>query len=48
MDEQQQKRGAGLGRLLWILVILAIIVLWWYFRPDAETKVSLADERILI
>jgi serine protease len=34
MDEQMTKRGAG--RFLWLLVILAILVLWWYFRVDAD------------
>jgi serine protease len=35
MDEQQPKRG-GAGRLLWLFVILAVVVLWWYLRPDAR------------
>src|SRR5205814_7598208 len=35
MDEQQPKRG-GLGRLLWFFVILAVVVLWWYLRPEAD------------
>jgi serine protease len=44
MDEQQSKRG-GAGRLLWVLVLLAIVVLWWYFRPDADRGASVADEQ---
>jgi serine protease len=45
MDEQTQaKRGGGLGRLLWLLVILAIVVLWWYFRPDAHQGPTLAQQ----
>src|ERR1043165_7377215 len=39
MDEQQPKRG-GLGRLLWFFVILAVVVLWWYLRPDADPGAS--------
>jgi len=35
MDEQQTKRGSA-GRFLWILVLLAIVVLWWFFRPEAD------------
>ncbi|HWU91278.1 MAG TPA: S8 family serine peptidase, partial [Kofleriaceae bacterium] len=35
MDEQQTKQR-GAGRLLWLFVILAIVVLWWYFRRDAD------------
>jgi serine protease len=45
MDEQQTKRG-GLGRLLWLFVILAILVLWWYFRPDAATRTAQLQEPI--
>jgi hypothetical protein len=35
MDEQQPKRSGG-GRFLWLFVLLAIVVMWWYLRPDAE------------
>jgi serine protease len=42
MDEQQTKRG-GAGKILWLLVILAIVVLWWYFRPDGERGVAQAQ-----
>ncbi|HEU0031012.1 MAG TPA: S8 family serine peptidase [Kofleriaceae bacterium] len=44
MDEQTTKRGSGLGRLLWLLVILAILVLYWYFRPDSKQTVATVDE----
>jgi serine protease len=44
MDEQQPKRG-GLGRFLWLFVLLAIVVLWWYFRPDPAATADLAAER---
>jgi len=44
MDEQQTKRGGGLGRLLWLFVILAILVLWWWFRPDGERGATLAQQ----
>ncbi len=48
MDEQQSKRAGGFGKLLWILVILAIVVLWWYFRgrsedTDARRQIRQAD-----
>src|SRR5262245_60512049 len=36
MDEQQPKRG-GIGRFLWLFVLIAIVLLWWYFRPDGAT-----------
>ena len=42
MDEQQAKK-AGMGRWLWVLVILAIVVLWWYFRPGSTHKVAQID-----
>jgi len=45
MDEQQTKRG-GLGRLLWLFVILAILVLWWYFRPDAADQHAQAPDPV--
>ena len=44
MDEQQSKRG-GPGRILWVLVLLAIVVLWWYFRPEHDQGVALATEQ---
>src|SRR5690242_16716865 len=37
MDEQDTKR-AGLGRYLWVLVLVALVVLWWYFRPGQTHK----------
>jgi serine protease len=43
MDEQQTKRS-GLGRFLWLFVILAIIVLWWWFRPEGHDKATLAEQ----
>ena len=40
MDEQQPKR-AGVGRFLWLFVILAIVVLWWYSRPEGDPGATL-------
>ena len=31
--------------MLWVLVLLAIVVLWWYFRPEADRAGTLADEQ---
>src|SRR5678816_1574957 len=42
MDEQQTKRG-GAGRFLWLLVILAIVVLWWYLRPEGDRGAAQAQ-----
>ncbi len=36
MDEQETKRNGASGKLLWLLVIVAIAVLWWYFRGRSE------------
>ncbi|HET7502005.1 MAG TPA: S8 family serine peptidase [Kofleriaceae bacterium] len=43
MDEQQPKRG-GVSRFLWLFVIVAIVVLWWYFRPDGDPGATLAAQ----
>ncbi|HEX2690584.1 MAG TPA: S8 family serine peptidase [Kofleriaceae bacterium] len=43
-DEQQPKRG-GAGRFLWPFVLLAIVVLWWYFRPEGDPGATLAEQR---
>jgi serine protease len=45
MDEQGTKRGGPFGRLLWLLVILAIVVLWWYFRGRSEDTQARIDMR---
>jgi serine protease len=45
MDEQQPKRSSGLGRFLWLFVIIAIVVLWWWFKPEQSQGVSLAQEQ---
>jgi serine protease len=43
MDEQQPKRGGG--RYLWLFVLLAIVVLWWYFRPEGDPGTALQAQR---
>ena len=37
-EETQTKRGSNLGKLLWLLVLIAVVLLWWHFRnkPGAE------------
>src|SRR5258705_2802836 len=41
MDEQTTRRGAG--RFLWLFVILAILVLWWYFRSEGDKGATQAQ-----
>jgi serine protease len=43
MDEQQPKRSGG-GRFLWLFVLLSIVVLWWYFRPEGDRGATLAEQ----
>ncbi len=33
-DEPQTKQAAGLSRFLWLFVLVALVLLWWYFRQD--------------
>ena len=44
MDEQPTEKRGGAGRLLWLFVLVALVVLWWYFKPDgATTHVTQAE-----
>ena len=44
MDEQEPKRNSGVGRLLWVFVIVAMVVLWFYFRPGRDAGNTLAEQ----
>ncbi|MGE0546498.1 MAG: S8 family serine peptidase [Kofleriaceae bacterium] len=47
MSETPSKRS-GFGRVLWVLVILALVFVWWYFRSDTDpgaTTTELAADR---
>ena len=44
MDETQPKRS-GVGKLLWLLVVIALVVLWWFYRPDRDADVTVAQEQ---
>jgi serine protease len=39
-DEQETPKRAGASKILWLLVALAIVLLWWYFRPEGSHKVA--------
>ncbi len=36
MDENEKPKAQGLGRYLWVFVIIALVILWWYFRKDKD------------
>ncbi len=37
-DEQRPQRSSGIGRILWLLVIVAVVIIWWVFRAPADHK----------
>lgn len=39
-DEAQPKRSSSFGRILWLLVIAAIVVIWWRYRDPQDHKVD--------
>ncbi|HSN29401.1 MAG TPA: S8 family serine peptidase [Kofleriaceae bacterium] len=39
-DEQEAPKKSGASKILWLLVALAILLLWWYFRPEGSHKVA--------
>jgi serine protease len=50
MDDEQPKRASStIGRILWLLVIVAIVVLWWHYRndPNQHAGVASADQAAL-
>src|SRR5687768_10200340 len=39
----EETKPSGTNRVLWLFVILALVFLWWYFRPESETKTINTD-----
>ena len=39
-DEQTAPKTRGTSKVLWLLVALALVVLWWFFRPQGAHKVA--------
>ena len=35
-----EKKPNGASKILWLLVAIALVFLWWYFRPDGSHKVA--------
>ncbi|HEU4613117.1 MAG TPA: S8 family peptidase, partial [Kofleriaceae bacterium] len=44
MDDEQQPKRPGPAKILWLLLALAIVLMWWYFRPKHDEGVSAAQE----
>lgn len=44
MDEQQQAQRPGPSKVLWLLLAIAIVLMWWYFRPKHDQGVEAAQE----
>ena len=45
MDEQQQEpKRTGPSKLLWLLLAVAVLVMWWYFRPEKDMGAGAAQE----
>ena len=43
-DEQQAAKRPGPAKILWLLLALAIVLMWWHFRPRHDEGVSAAQE----
>ena len=45
MDETQTPpaKRSGFGRLLWLLVLVAIVVIWWHFRTETDPGAAVAQ-----
>ncbi|HEX5062389.1 MAG TPA: S8 family serine peptidase [Kofleriaceae bacterium] len=43
-DEQQTSERPGPSKILWLLLALAIVLMWWYFRPRHDEGAGAAQE----
>ncbi|HEY5952338.1 MAG TPA: S8 family peptidase, partial [Kofleriaceae bacterium] len=43
-DEQQAPQRPGPAKILWLLLALAIVLMWWYFRPKHDPGATAAQE----
>jgi len=44
MDDEQQAQRSGPGKVLWLLLAIAIVLMWWYFRPKHDPGAGAAQE----
>ncbi len=44
MDEQQQAHRPGPSKVLWLLLAIAIVLMWWYLRPKHDPGADAAQE----
>src|ERR1041385_324869 len=44
MDEQQAETKKGTSKIWWLLVALAIVLVWWFFRPQPDKGAGVAQE----
>src|SRR5688572_8552543 len=44
MDEQQAPQRSGPGKVLWLLLAVAIVLMWWYLRPKHDPGAGVAQE----
>jgi serine protease len=43
-DEQQSPQRPGPSKVLWLLLALAIVLMWWFFRPKHDPGTTAAQE----
>jgi len=43
MADASVTKPSGTSRLLWLFVILALVLLWWYFRPVGQPDMTAPD-----
>ena len=44
MDDEQTAQRPGPSRILWLLLALAIVLMWWYLRPKHDPGAGAAQE----
>src|SRR5688572_3454791 len=44
MDEQPTQSRPGPSKILWLLLALAVLLMWWYFRPKHDEGAGAAQE----